>query len=175
MSSIEVCNRQRAMRLNRQRLVALARSVLAAEQVASAEISVAIVDDAEIHEINRRFLGHDYPTDVISFLLDSVRRPSRSNAAKKTTTRPRKTSAPRNEIRGAGKSLDGEIIISAESAARTAAELRCPPIHELSLYLVHGLLHLCGYDDLTAGERRTMRAREAEVLAPWKIVPRGAP
>src|SRR6516164_7619961 len=69
-SRIAIANRQRAVRIDRRRLIRLARAVLVMEQVALAEISVAIVDDREIHRINRRFLNHDFPTDVISFLLD---------------------------------------------------------------------------------------------------------
>jgi probable rRNA maturation factor len=159
--AIEVSNRQMQWRVNRPRLVAMAASTLTAERVAQARISVALVDDATIHEINRRFLNHDCPTDVISFLLESrpVRRAPRS----------RRRASP--ERRGAGKALEGEIIISVETAAREAAGFGWPTAREVSLYLVHGLLHLCGYDDLTPAERLVMRRREIDVLAPWKIVP----
>jgi probable rRNA maturation factor len=57
------------------------------------------------------------------------------------------------------------LIISAEMAARTAAEIGADPAAELSLYLVHGLLHLCGFDDVDPADAARMRAREAEVLA----------
>jgi probable rRNA maturation factor len=113
-----------------------------------AEISGAIVEDAQIHAINRQFLNHDCPTDVVSFLLDGGR----------------SVKARRGGRRGAGKSIDGEIVISAETARRSARELNTTPRRELDLYLVHGLLHLCGYDDLTPRERRLMRRREAEGL-----------
>jgi probable rRNA maturation factor len=168
MYSIHVTSQQRLLRVDRARLVRLAEATLAAEQVRSAEISLALVDDRHIHEINRRFLGHDYPTDVISFLLESES-PRKSTATSGKRTR-RKAAPP--AVRGAGKSLGGEIIISVETAIREAAEYGWRPIHELSLYVVHGLLHLCGYDDLTPGEKRVMRAREVEVLAPWRIAPR---
>lgn len=153
---VHVTNDQRALRINRPRLVRLVEATLTAEMVESAEISVAVVDDQRIHAINREFLGHDFPTDVISFLLESGG--------------PR-TLPSRRDSRGTGKSLGGEIIISAETALQMAAEYHWPPAHELSLYLVHGLLHLCGYDDLTADEQRRMRMREIEILGPWKIVP----
>jgi len=119
--------------------------------VARAEISIGIVDDAQIHVINRQFLAHDCPTDVISFLLDGG-----------GEVKPR-----RGERRGAGKSIGGEIVISAETARRSASEFNTTPARELELYLVHGLLHLCGYDDLSPSEKRLMRRREAEALREW--------
>jgi probable rRNA maturation factor len=73
--------------------------------------------------------------------------------------------------RGAGKRLDGEIIISAETALRNASRFGCRPVDEVELYLVHGLLHLCGYNDLSAAQRRLMRAREADILAHWNFKP----
>lgn len=167
---IEIVNEQRAVRVNRPRLVKLAESTLLAERVKAAEISIAIVDDAQIHAINREFLGHDYPTDVISFLLEHKARPMRAAAPRRAPARGSRA-RERPMPRGAGKSLGGEIIISGDTAVQMAAEYGWRPVDELSLYLVHGLLHLCGYDDLTAAEQRTMRARELEVLEPWRIVP----
>lgn len=180
MYSIHVASQQRLLRVAKPRLVRLAEDTLAAEQVRSAEISLALVDDPRIHELNRRFLGHDYPTDVISFLLESDLPPEsnasrRNRAGQKSAQKKRAGRSPAPGVpRGAGKSLGGEIIISVETAIREAACYGWRPIHELSLYVVHGLLHLCGYDDLTPAEQRVMRAREVEVLATWKIVPRYA-
>jgi len=151
--TVSISNRQRLLPVDRRRLVRLVEAVLTLEQVARAELSVAIVDDGEIHDVNRRFLGHDYPTDVISFLLDSA-----------TITKDR-GAAGRTIRRGAGKRIDGEIVISAETARRWSVRFGNSPERELELYLVHGLLHLCGYDDLTPREKRLMRRREAEALA----------
>ena len=157
--SIAIANRQRGLRFDRHRLIRLVRSVLRQEQVAAAEISVAILDDAAIHAINRQFLNHDYPTDVISFLLD----------CRLVDTRPPRER--RHSIRrGAAKAIEGEIVISAETAASNAARYGISPQDELALYLVHGLLHLCGYDDLTPQKKRLMRTRESEALARFGIV-----
>jgi probable rRNA maturation factor len=188
MYSIHVTSQQRLLRVTKGRLVRLAETTLDAEEVRRAEISLALVDDPRIHELNRQFLGHDYPTDVISFLLDSEGPPARPAARTKRLGEQRaaKKRAAQNNAgqkramqqpapdrpRGAGKSLGGEIIISVETAIREAARYGWPPIHELSLYVVHGLLHLCGYDDLTPAEQRVMRSREVEALALSKIVPR---
>jgi probable rRNA maturation factor len=149
--SIAITNQQRVVRIDRRRLTRLAESVLCREEVARAEISLAIVDDAQIHALNRHFLHHDCPTDVISFLLDGA------DAAK----------GRRGRRRGSGKSIGGEIVISAETARRFARDFKTTPECELELYLVHGLLHLCGYDDLTPPEKRLMRRREAEAQREW--------
>jgi probable rRNA maturation factor len=124
------------------------RKVLKLEHVADAEISVAVLDDAAIHAINRNHLGHDFPTDVISFVYESAR------------------SAPpaRSEPRGSGLKIEGEIVLSAETARREASRHGWSARSELQLYIVHGLLHLCGYDDLTPAEKRSMRRRERAVL-----------
>ena len=108
--------------LDRTRLADVARRVLVAEGVARAEVSIAVVDDRTIQDVNRRHLDHDWPTDVISFALSE-----------------------------AGEDiLSGELIVSAETAARMAARDGGDPWTELVLYVIHGLLHLWrGIDDLT--------------------------
>jgi probable rRNA maturation factor len=118
-------------------------TVLREAGLRQASVSVAIVDDPTIHDLNRRFLQHDYATDVLSFLLDHD-----------------------------DDSLDGEVIVSADTAADTAARLGCPAEDELLLYVVHGTLHLAGYDDLEPKPRAIMRRREREVLAQLGIEPR---
>lgn len=120
-------------------------TTLAAENVTSAEISLVLTDDAEIHRINLDFLGHDYATDVISFLLNDDE-----------PTIARSPDGPR---------IEGELIISVETAERAARERDGDFASELVLYVVHGLLHLCGYDDQTELDRAKMRRREADILS----------
>ncbi|HUE13628.1 MAG TPA: rRNA maturation RNase YbeY [Planctomycetaceae bacterium] len=133
------------------RIRRIARLALAAEEVAQATISVALVDNQAIHRLNRRHLNHDYETDVLSFLFDS--RPNESTTAV-VPTNPR----------GTGRRIDGEIVISAEMALQSAPRFGWTATEELSLYLVHGLLHLCGYDDGADSERRLMKKRERAIL-----------
>jgi probable rRNA maturation factor len=179
--SIAIANRQRAVRIDRRRLIRLAKAVLEMEEVALAEISVAIVDDTQIHAINRQFLNHDSPTDVISFLLDGddagdLKPPAgRKNAHKSPgASRSSPKSLSRHRRRGSGKLLGGEIVISAETARRNGTAYRVSPHDELALYLAHGLLHLCGYDDRSPREKRLMRRREAEALAAARPGRRGS-
>ena len=98
-------------------------------------VSVALVSDAELASIHGRFLGDPSPTDVISFELG-------------------------DEDEGPA----AEICVSVERAAAVARRRGIPPARELRLYLVHGALHLCGFDDHAPRDRARMRRAEALVL-----------
>lgn len=131
------------------------REGLQQEHVAAAVLSVTIVDDARIHALNRDHLGHDRPTDVISFPLEHS---GRVAAAAPDAVRDRP-----GEFPAAGARIEGEIVASAETAAAVAEEMGHAPLEELKLYVVHGMLHLCGYDDQTPDQRQLMRRREAAI------------
>jgi probable rRNA maturation factor len=148
---IDVRNEQAYLSFPAGRIRRIARAVLEAEHVAEATISVALVDNRAIHRLNRRHLQHDYATDVLSFLFESQSAVPDAQGTK-------------GAARGKGCRIDGEIVISAEMALESAARFGVTPIEELTLYLVHGLLHLCGYDDQTSPERRLMRKRERAIL-----------
>lgn len=104
---------------------------------------MVIVDDAEIQLLNRDYLQKDRPTNVISF--------------------------PMQEGEGAGlhPELLGDVVISAETAARDAAEAGIPFTDELYFLLSHGILHLLGYDHErgTEAEAQRMEAKERELFA----------
>lgn len=155
---VEIDDSQKALTVDHQRLCDIVRSTLAAERCASASISLAIVDNETIHELNIRYLQHDFPTDVLSFLLES----ELDEAS---------LPIPKGAPRGCGKRLEGEIIVSAEMAKQSAAKYLWKPLDELTLYVVHGLLHLCGYDDRSNKELGVMRQRESEVLVEWDLTP----
>ncbi len=150
MYEIEIADHQDCLTIDEEFVRTIVRQTLQTEQVAAATISVAIVDNAQIHELNRQYLNHDYETDVLSFLLEMSSDP----LAQQLPDTPR----------GNGKTIDGEVIVSAEMAIDMAADYSWESLDELTLYIVHGLLHLCGYDDLTANELPVMRARECHVF-----------
>lgn len=125
-----------------QKLEAAVRAVLRGEGIKTAEISLAVVDDPTIHELNRQYLGHDYATDVLSFVLE------------------------RND-----QALEGEVIVSSETAERQAESYGWSADKELLLYVVHGTLHLVGYDDATDSERSEMRRLEQRYLSEIGIRP----
>src|SRR5262249_12059770 len=134
---VEITDAQQHLRVDRSELLRLARHVLASEGRHLSSISIALVDQATIHVLNRTHLGHDWPTDVLSFPLSNPDDPE----------------------------LTGELVVSAEMALTTATEIGVEPSHELALYLVHGLLHLCGYEDALESDASRMRWREDELLA----------
>ena len=109
---------------------------------APAAISIAVVDDPTIHELNHKYLDHDWPTDVLSFVLQEDER-----------------------------HLEGEIIISADTAEAAAAEFGWPAAAEQLLYVIHGTLHLVGYRDKTPSEIQAMRAAEAKYLRKFGLEP----
>lgn len=132
-------------------LRAVALAALAAEGVAEAvALTVVIVDDAAIHALNRDYLGHDEPTDIVTFPLDD------GGAF---------VAAP-----GDGRHELGEMYISHERAAAQSADWGSDPAGEIRFLVVHGVLHLLGWDDATDEERGRMLARQGVILAGW--VPR---
>jgi probable rRNA maturation factor len=118
-----------------------ARAVLEGEGVRDYELSLAFVDNPTIHTLNKRYLDHDEPTDVLSFPL------SEANA----------------------KKLSGELVIGAEVAREQAAARDHDVQAELALYVIHGTLHLCGHDDLTEAGARAMRERERHYLTQLQL------
>ena len=151
---IDISNEQDRLDLSADWLQDIVRQTLAQEHVRIANISIAVVDNATIWRLNRRHLQHDYPTDVLSFLLDSD-----------------PVEVPATGLRGTGRTLEGEVVVSAEMALQMAAQYHWSGTDELCLYLVHGLLHLCGYDDLTPKEQQVMRGRERDILRLWNLTP----
>lgn len=149
MFHIAIANEQTTLTINRRAIRRAVSMTLKMEAVAEATISIAVVDDDTIQRINREFLKHDFATDVISFLLEGTAGTSDPQAAQQ---------------RGAGKTLQGEIVLSADTAVRLAESIGWSAQDELTLYIVHGLLHLCGFDDLTKRELPLMRRRERDVL-----------
>ena len=140
--AIEVSNTQAYLPINLAWVFQIVTSTLEAEEIDQASISVAIMDDAAIRVINARHLTHDWATDVISFRFDDED----------------------------DSEMAGELAISAQTAQQMAGSLGIDPQHELALYLVHGLLHLCGYDDQSPDDVASMRRREAEILAQIGLV-----
>jgi probable rRNA maturation factor len=114
----------------------IVRTVLNEESISDAEISLAFVDNRTIHQLNKRYLGHDEPTDVLSFPLSD---PS-------------------------AKRLAGELVIGAEVALAEAKNRGHNIQAELALYVIHGLLHLCEYDDKSPAAAHEMRERERRYL-----------
>ncbi|MCA9218419.1 MAG: rRNA maturation RNase YbeY [Planctomycetales bacterium] len=131
MIDIAITDEQRALTVDLSRIRTAIESILRDAGMSEAEVSVGIIDDARMHELNRMHLNHDYPTDVLSFVLDRTE-----------------------------STLDGEVIVSTETAIAQAREFNQTPEDELLLYVIHGALHLVGYDDKELEKRAEMRKME---------------
>ena len=128
------------------------------DEPGSLSISLVIADDETVHNLNLEYLGLDETTDVLAFPLWE----SRENEALEADgfILPPEETAPL-----------GEVVISYPQAARQAREGKRPIRSEMALLIVHGVLHLLGYDHADAQQERHMWARQDEVLArvPTKI------
>ena len=139
---IEIANEQSHLPLDRRLVRRAVRRVLRDADVRKARISVAVVDDATIARLNWQYLRHRGAADVLSFLLDQ------------------------------SDGLEGEVIVGAQTALRTAPQFGWPPHDELLLYVIHGTLHLVGHDDTSPALQTEMQKRETAVLEKLGIVRR---
>lgn len=140
MVKVTIHKRAAAVGFESRRIRAAVKAALALGGVTDGAVTVVVVDDPAIHELNRRHLEHDYPTDVLSFAIEQ----------------------------GDGY-VEGDIVVSADTAVRMAPRYGWAADDELLLYAVHGALHLAGFDDLEPEKLAAMRAAEREVLAQFGL------
>jgi probable rRNA maturation factor len=124
-----------AMRLPRKALADLIAFVVAREHARVADVDLAVVSARQIAALNRRFLNHSGPTDVISFNLADP-----------------------------GQPVSAQLIVCADVALEQARQRNIPPRHELFLYVIHGLLHTLGYDDSAKPQAAKMATRQEKLL-----------
>ncbi|MDI7248403.1 MAG: rRNA maturation RNase YbeY [Bacillota bacterium] len=141
---VEIVNLQDTVDVNDDLAAQLERAVtigLSCERMdpTGVEVSIALVDDGRIRELNRQFRGKDAATDVLSFGMDDKDVPEEP-------------------------AILGDIVISLETAAREAPETGGVARHAVVL-AIHGLLHLLGYDHDDDRDAEEMEAREREILA----------
>jgi probable rRNA maturation factor len=134
---------------------ALAERVLQSEKIDCSTLSLLVTDDQTVHRLNREYRGYDQPTDVLSFGLSERARPATDD----------EESFPGFILPPDAAAELGEVVIAYPTAERQAAEHgRAAPV-ELAHLLIHGILHLLGYDHVEPDEEREMRAREDALLA----------
>ncbi len=133
--SIEIANLQDHYDINENTIEKIVKKVLNSEGK-DAGLSIALVDNGEIKRLNKRFLDSDEITDVIAFPLSD------------------------NE-----NSLNGEIVVSVERALEVASKSKSDVEGEIILYIVHGILHLLGFDDHDESNAKIMHEKEAKILA----------
>lgn len=143
MATIHIGNRQENQKIDLTKTERIASRILDALECPEAELSVVVVDDAGIQELNRDYLGRDRPTNVISFpMLEG-------------------------EESGIVPGLLGDVVISADTAARDAEEAGSTFEREFFFLLIHGILHLVGFnhEGVDDAEIARMEAKEDELFA----------
>ena len=135
---ITIENRQRTLPIRAKQLRTVAETILNALEYPASELAITIVGDRRIRILNRQYLGKDRPTNVISFALNE------------------------GEFSGLNPDVLGDVVISAATAAREAAEAEIPYFERLSFLLLHGILHLVGYDHERSGPTEAARMEEQE-------------
>jgi probable rRNA maturation factor len=132
---ISITNCQKTLPIDRRRMRRAVQNIVRDAEITEAQISVAVVDDPTIAQLHQTYLNDPDPTDVLSFVLERT-----------------------PEI------LEGEVIVSADTAVTSAPRYRCQADEELLRYVIHGTLHLVGYDDATPRQRAVMRKLERQYL-----------
>ncbi len=124
--------------------------VLCALDTPETNLAVAFVSAKKMRDLNRRYLGRDYATDVLSFGYEDETEE--------------------------GRPFLGEIVIAPEVAWRQARRWRTPPEHEVRKLLVHGILHLLGYDhERDTGMMNRLQRRLLRVTFPGRLLPPDSP
>jgi len=135
MLTVNISSSQRALRIPRKKITALVEFVVAAQSTQVDEVDIAVVTSSRIAALNRRYLQHAGSTDVLSFDL----------------------SVP-------GGGIIAQVVVCGDVAVSQARSRRIGPQRELMLYIVHGLLHVMGFDDTTPQAAEKMYARQEELL-----------
>jgi probable rRNA maturation factor len=145
--NIAIMNRQRRQKIATKMLRAAAVKILSGLGCTSSELSVAIVGDRTIRVLNREYLQKDRSTNVISFSMQE------------------------GEFGAMNPDLLGDVVISADTAAKEAADAGITFHERLVFLLLHGILHLVGYDHERSGEveARRMESKESEIFAELKV------
>ena len=131
---VEIANLQKYYKIKDYKIKQVVKEVLG-KKSSSAKLSFAFVDNNEIKRLNKKYFDSDDVTDVIAFPLDNHK-----------------------------NALNGEIVISVETAVDTAVKENVDVEGEIVLYVVHGLLHLLGYSDVNREDAIIMHEKESKIL-----------
>ena len=138
---ISVLNQQQTRSIKSKEVKKLAASALEELGILECELGILLVGDAEMILLNEGYLQHEGSTDVITFCYNEL--PARGSTV---------------------RVLQGDIVICVDEALRMARRYGTSWQSEISRYVIHGLLHLCGYDDQVPEERREMKKKEGRLM-----------
>lgn len=126
------------VKLDTKKILRSAGHILNIMKESDAELSLVFVNDFYIKTLNWKYRKVDSATDVLAF--------------------------PMRDTKGLSGCILGDLVISVETAKKEARKRKIDFQRELDLYLVHGILHLLGYDDEKIKDRKKMKAKEKEII-----------
>lgn len=138
--NVDVINTQKAIRLSFPKVRSLVQAIIEHEGIQCDEVALHFVNTKAICDLHERFFGDPSPTDCISFPMGEEE----------------------------GLYMLGDVFVCPETALEYSKRHKTDPYEEVALYIVHGLLHLMGYDDISKEDRAVMRAKEKRLLAMLK-------
>lgn len=146
---ITIENRQKKINIDKMRVRNILRKLLAITGCTDKEISIVFVNDSMITELNRLYLGRNHPTNVLSFAISE------------------------GAFGDLNPFLLGDVIVSVERALADALSAGLPFEDELDFLMIHGILHLIGYDheNVSAKEKRRMHEKEKDLFYRLKGYP----
>ena len=136
--SLQIQNNQKKIKINRRKIRSAILKILKILECADKEISINFVDDAKIKQLNKQYLGKDKATNVLSFSLRE------------------------DEYGNINPQVLGDIIISVETAQKDAVYGNLTVDQEIDFLIIHGLLHLLGYDHENTNTKETSKMRKKE-------------
>jgi len=140
--SVVIANRQRTEKINARQLKQIVEELFAELEITEAELGIHLVGAKKMAQVNRQFLQHEGSTDVITF----------------------DHSSPNFQLPSPNSQIHGELFICVDDAVAQAKEFKSYWQSEVVRYLVHGVLHLLGYDDLQPDLRREMKREENRLV-----------
>lgn len=142
---ITIKNLQKKIPINPKNIKKAFLAVLSQEGIRkSGEITVCFVKDRKIKELNLRYLGENNPTDVIAFDVTEKNKESKQD-------------------------ILADIVISTDRVVANARIFNTTASYELYLYVIHGMLHLLGYNDRTARQRKVMASKASRIMSALSI------
>ncbi len=144
MIPLKVFNITRCSFLTKRKLEAVVKAVLKSFGINDGELSITFATDEEIMRLNRHYRKRNAPTDVLSFAMQEGRRIAKDSF------------------------VLGDIVISTGRAKEQAKVFSTSFKEEIELYIIHGILHLVGYDDENLSAEKKMRKKEKELMLLWQ-------
>ncbi|MFT5206639.1 MAG: putative rRNA maturation factor [Candidatus Omnitrophota bacterium] len=131
---IDILNEQNSLRVNSKRIEKLIQSVLKGEKAKQRSVTLLVCGDAKMKVLNKQYFGKKTSTDVIAFGVEA------------------------DYIAPGEEDYLGDIVVSADMAISTAPKYKTQPQREFERYIVHGLLHLLGYNDVEPADYKKMHS-----------------